>query len=65
MFASANELGPVNPDRPSDAQPAPAPQNGAEYVAPTLFAVGNAEQLLQGSGRHKNDDTGSRGFEVG
>lgn len=35
-----------------------------EYEAPEMFIIGQSASLLQGSGRHKNDDTGSRGFSV-
>ena len=35
------------------------------YDAPQMFPIGDASKLLRGSGRHKTDDTGSRGFEVG
>jgi hypothetical protein len=35
------------------------------YGAPCLFVIGHSNDLLRGSGRHKYDDTGSRGFEVG
>lgn len=34
------------------------------YEEPTVLLIGRSERLLQGSGRHKNDDTGSRGFVV-
>jgi hypothetical protein len=34
------------------------------YAAPIMYVIGRSSQLLQGSGRHKNDDTGSRGFVV-
>ncbi len=43
----------------------PAPANQGAYVAPVIFPIGASGELLQGSGRHKNDDTGRRGFEVG
>lgn len=36
----------------------------ASYTPPTMYVIGRADQLLQGSGRHKNDDTGYRGFAV-
>jgi hypothetical protein len=35
------------------------------YDTPTVFVIGESRDLLRGSGRHKNDDTGSRGFVVG
>ena len=35
------------------------------YSAPEVLQIGRANEMLQGSGRHKNDDTGSRGFVVG
>lgn len=35
-----------------------------QYVAPTMYVIGRSHDLLQGSGRHKFDDTGSRGFQV-
>jgi hypothetical protein len=34
------------------------------YASPALYVIGRSNDLLQGSGRHKNDDTGSRGFTV-
>jgi hypothetical protein len=36
----------------------------AEYTAPALYVMGRSRDLLQGSGRHKNDDTHRPGFEV-
>ena len=36
----------------------------AAYTAPAIYAIGRSNELLKGSGRHKNDDTGSRGFTV-
>jgi hypothetical protein len=36
----------------------------AQYAAPALYVIGRSRDLLQGSGRHKNDDTGSPGFTV-
>jgi hypothetical protein len=30
-----------------------------------MFVIGDSRDLLRGSGRHKFDDTGSPGFEVG
>jgi hypothetical protein len=35
-----------------------------QYTSPQLYVIGRSHGLLQGSGRHKNDDTGSRGFIV-
>jgi hypothetical protein len=35
------------------------------YEAPVLYTIGGSRELLRGSGRHKNDDTGGRGFVVG
>jgi hypothetical protein len=35
------------------------------YEAPALYTIGGSRELLRGSGRHKNDDTGGRGFVVG
>jgi hypothetical protein len=37
---------------------------GHSYSPPVMYAIGRSSDLLQGSGRHKNDDTGSRGFIV-
>lgn len=34
------------------------------YIPPAIYPIGQSGNLLQGSGRHKNDDTGSRGFTV-
>jgi len=34
------------------------------YATPTIYLIGQSNELLKGSGRHKNDDTGSRGFIV-
>jgi hypothetical protein len=34
------------------------------YSAPTMYLIGRSNELLQGSGRHKNDDTGRPGFIV-
>ena len=48
-----------------DENIAAAEKPAADYTAPTLFVIGESRELLRGSGRHKNDDTGSRGFEVG
>ncbi len=38
---------------------------GPVYDAPVMFVIGESRDLLRGSGRHKYDDTGSRGFVVG
>jgi hypothetical protein len=35
------------------------------YGTPTVYVIGASCDLLRGSGRHKYDDTGSRGFVVG
>ena len=35
-----------------------------QYVVPAMYVIGRSQDLMQGSGRHKNDDTGSRGFTV-
>lgn len=35
------------------------------YRKPGRMLIGDSRELLRGSGRHKNDDTGSRGFVVG
>jgi hypothetical protein len=35
-----------------------------QYETPVMYVIGQSAALLQGSGRHKNDDTGSRGFTV-
>jgi hypothetical protein len=45
--------------KPSDRIP-----EAQAYAAPTIYTIGRSSDLLQGSGRHKNDDTGSRGFTV-
>jgi hypothetical protein len=39
----------------------PAP---TQYTAPAIYVIGRSTNLLQGSGRHKIDDTGSPGFLV-
>ena len=41
-----------------------AGMEGARYSPPLMYVIGRSRDLLQGSGRHKNDDTGSRGFTV-
>lgn len=41
-----------------------ADSESPSYAPPALYVIGRSHDLLQGSGRHKNDDTGSRGFEV-
>jgi len=50
-----NQSTPTNPGR--DERPS--------YGVPSVFVIGESRDLLRGSGRHKYDDTGSRGFEVG
>jgi hypothetical protein len=35
-----------------------------QYTQPVMYVMGRTGALLQGSGRHKNDDTGSPGFIV-
>jgi len=53
-------------DGVTPAQPPVSPHEGKQgYAAPMIFPIGTSGELLQGSGRHKNDDTGRRGFEVG
>lgn len=52
-------------ERTETQVPAKEGQVRGAYDAPQLFAIGTAAELLRGSGRHKNDDTGSRGFVVG
>jgi hypothetical protein len=52
----------VTPSKP-ESESAPKAQN-PQYVAPTMYVIGRSHELLQGSGRHKWDDTGSRGFTV-
>jgi hypothetical protein len=42
----------------------PAQAAIAQYDTPQVYVIGRSKDLLQGSGRHKNDDTGSRGFSV-
>jgi hypothetical protein len=34
------------------------------YTPPVMYVIGRSSELLQGSGRHKNDDTGRPGFVV-
>jgi hypothetical protein len=36
----------------------------SEYGTPAIYFIGRSSALLQGSGRHKNDDTGRPGFIV-
>ena len=47
----------------------PSPKNDLplevpQYTRPVMYLMGRTGALLQGSGRHKRDDTGSPGFEV-
>jgi hypothetical protein len=58
-----------NSSKPMD-MPADAGQNTSgnaenlQYAAPIMYLIGRSNKLLQGSGRHKNDDTYNPGFEV-
>ena len=54
----------VNRSEPTTRAHVAGQARGA-YDAPRVFPIGDARELLRGSGRHKNDDTGSRGFTVG
>jgi hypothetical protein len=40
------------------------PAERLQYAAPELYVIGRTNSLLQGSGRHKNDDTYRPGFLV-
>ncbi len=42
----------------------PGAAEGSRYAAPTIYVIGRSNRLLQGSGRHKNDDTYRPGFTV-
>jgi hypothetical protein len=42
----------------------PASAGGRQYTPPALYVIGRSHDLLQGSGRHKNDDTYHPGFLV-
>ena len=53
-----------NENAPASARPTAGAADGPGYAPPALYVIGRSSDLLQGSGRHKNDDTGSRGFEV-
>jgi hypothetical protein len=55
----------VRPAPTATSNPSPAGKQPEAYEAPALFPIGPAGELLQGSGRHKYDDTGRRGFVVG
>ena len=48
----------------NDRQGRSAQAQSPQYATPVIYVIGRSHDLLQGSGRHKNDDTGSRGFEV-
>jgi hypothetical protein len=48
-------------DAPQKTDAAP---ESPRYTPPVMYVIGRSSTLLQGSGRHKNDDTGSRGFSV-
>jgi hypothetical protein len=57
-------MNPVSTDSADRFQVIEDKSQACDYVAPAIYVIGRSHDLLQGSGRHKNDDTGSRGFEV-
>ena len=56
---SNNPVPSVNAEEKSCAR-----SDNPTYAAPIMYVIGHSNRLMQGSGRHKNDDTGSRGFVV-
>ena len=58
---------PRNPHRPLPSSHAARPAESPRRLVseqPQLFPIGSVVSLLQGFGRHRFDDAGSRGFEV-